>query len=976
MMRTAAACLAVSLLLPGSAAWALDPGRAPSQYVVRTWGATSLRSNTVHAVLQSGGYLWLGTSAGVVRYDGARFVVFGAAATPDFGEGGVSALAEGPQGTLYLGTTSGVVMERGPLGFKRLFALDRAGLAHSILAARDGGVWMAFDDQPPMQRKDGKVERYLAQTRTLSPRAIAQAPDGAIWIGTRDGLLRVEGREFTPSPLTHDSVQALRFTRDGALWIGTPHGLYRFKDGDTRHFTQRDGLPHDHVSAILEDRDGNMWVGTDGGLGRLTDGRFTALTFAHGLADDDVRCLLEDDEGTLWVGTGNGLSSVSDGGFVTYGRAEGLADDKVTAVLGASDGATWVGTVSGQLSRIDGARVETFTLPGGVGRQAVVALYETHAGALFIATENGRLFERAGGTLRERTPAGAAGRQRVTCLFEDEGGLALFVTGPDVGRGLVRLEGGRFVPFTRDYPPLGYVHAAERDGHGTFWLATTQGLVSLASPATRFQKDLPQRRVRSTSVDEGGLWLATAGGLAYFEEGNVRALTVKEGLPENYLRVVLDDGLGHLWAAGLGTLFRLDKREARSVLEKKLARVSPVVFDTSDGLRTNEALLGNNPAFRAADGRLWFATAKGVSVVDPRALATDDPAPEARVEAVTVDGRAEVLPEYAPGRGELTVEYRAGTLSERTRFRHRLEGFDADWVDAGDGRRAYYSSLPAGRYRFVVEASNRHGRFNGAGAAFAFRLRPPFYRTPLFYGLCLAFLAGTAAGVHRFRLRRVQARFAAVLGERTRIARELHDTLAQGVAGIRLQIETGLGAMASDPGAAREHFELAGAMARSSIAEVRRSIWVLRAQTSKGKDGLAVSLTESLRHLTAGSPLQPAIEISGEAQTLPADLEHNLLRITHEVVLNALRHSGARTLTVALRFGADAVQLDVKDDGCGFDVDAHLARSGATHFGLLGMVERAAALGGRLELRRGPTGGTEVACRLPYDGGSMQEPVS
>jgi signal transduction histidine kinase len=964
-----AAALALAVLSLTTSAWALDPGRAPSQYVLRSWGATSLHSNSVHSIRQTpDGYLWLGTSAGAVRYDGARFVLFGAAATPEI-DGGVSALAVGPSGALYLGTTSGAVLEHRDDGFRKIWAPSRSGNVYSLAAARDGSLWMAFDAQPPIRFQNGTARGFLAEAQTLSLRTIAEAPDGALWIGTRDGLLRAKGDTFTRQAVTEDTVQALRFDRAGVLWIGTPHGLYRLEDGRSRRFTVKDGLAADDVTAVLDDRDGNLWVGTAHGLTRITSGRLESVLSTAGLVDDDVRCLFEDREGTLWVGTGDGLASIRDGAFVTYG----LEDDKVTAVIGAADGSAWVGTASGQVARLlaDGRR-DAFVLPGaGTGRERVVTLHEARDGAVWIATENGRLFRVSGRAVVERTPRDARNHQRVTCLFEDDGGLALFVTGRGSEPGLVRLVDGRYVAFTDGHPALGFVHSARRatDG-GPVWLATTQGLAALQGmEVKRFREGLAQPRVRWTSPDdEGGLWLATAGGLAHFKDGTFRLVTVREGLPENYLRVVLPDGLGHLWAAGMGTLFRLDEAEVRDVLAGRSARVAPVLFDTSDGLRTTEALLGNAPAFRAADGRLWFATAKGVAVVDPRLVRTDDPAPPARIESVVVDGRDGVAAEYAPGRGEVAIGYTTSSLSERIRFRHRLEGFDADWVESGERRSAYYSNLPPGRYRFLVEASNRHGVWNGSPTGLAFRLRPPFHRTPLFYALAIVLTAAAAAAVHHLRVRQMQARFAGVIGERTRIARELHDTLAQGVAGIRLQVETGLETLSAQPEVARQHLRVAEAMARSSIAEVRRSIWVLRAQAAKGSEGLAASFEDGLRQLTADSAVPLRVEVAGRPRVLDPELEHHLLRVTHELVLNALRHAAPAHLGVRLAFGDDGVQLAVEDDGRGFAPAAYLAGAGGDHFGLLGVHERVVALGGSLDVRSEPGQGTKIVCRLPYRG--------
>ena len=962
---------AVAVLLSGATcAWALDPQRATSQYVVKTWGATSLGSNTVHSIGQTGdGSLWLGTSGGLLRYDGARFVLSSATTVPDFPDGGVSALAARGTGELLFGTTSGVFMRRDPARgrFERLSRHARPGPILAVLPRRDGTVWFAKDAERPLRWASGEI-RDLAEPATFTARALAEGADGGFWIGTREGLLQERGESFTFHPAIADAVQALGFDRAGALWIGTPHGLHRLAGDDVRRFDTGHGLCHDNVTAVLEDRDGNLWVGTSGGLSRFRDGRFESFTWAQGLSDDDVRCLYEDREGTLWVGTGDGLTAISDGAFVTYGRFEGLRDARTTAVTGARDGAVWIGTASGEIVRRSASSARSFTLPAAAGRQSVVALYEDRRGSIWVATENGQLFEIAEGRVVDRTPRQRTARQRVVCIFEDDEGLMLFVPGMG-GQGLARPGREQFVKVPGTRPTLGFLHAVHRDERG-IWMASTHGLALMApSGTTRWQAGLPEQRIRwlSPEPEDGGLWLATAGGLAFFKDGSFQSIGAQHGLPENYLRVVLDDGLGHLWIGGSASLFRLDKREVREVFAGRAARVSPVVFDMSDGLRTTEALLNNSPGFRAADGRLWFATAKGVSVIDPRRISTDEAAPLARIESLTVDGLAGGEDEYGPGRGEVVIDYAAASLSERVRFRFRLEGLDDNWVEAGHQRRAYYSSLQPGRYRFLLMASNRHGVWNGPPVERLFVLRPPLHRRPVFYLACAAVLAGLVIAAHRFRVRQMQERFAAVIGERTRIARELHDTLAQGVAGIRLQVETGLGAMKEDPGAAREHFQLAGAMARSSLAEVRRSIWVLRAQTSKGAGGLVATLSESLRHLTAGTTLKPSIEITGEAQSVPSAMEHNLLRILHELVLNAVRHSGATRLEVGLRFDEDGVHVRVEDDGRGFDADAHLAASQTEHFGLLGVVERAQALDGSLQIHSRPGQGTRIECRLPYE---------
>jgi signal transduction histidine kinase/ligand-binding sensor domain-containing protein len=971
-MKTRASLAVALVVAAASRAHALDPQRAPSQYVISNWEASALQSSTVRALLQTkDGYLWLGTGAGLLRYDGARFVPVGASDTAAFGDGGVASLAEGTDGALYFGTTGGTVIRSQDGAFTRVPMRDGTGPIHALLAAADGGLWMAQYGYPVARWQPGQTAaKYLTRSHP-SPLALAEAPDGTVWIGAREGLVQARGDQWEPSPITGDAVQALAVDRAGALWIGTPHGLLRHGAGSSVRFTVRDGLAHDSVTSLLEDRDGNMWVGTAGGLSRWRAGRFETLTAAAGLADDDVRSLLEDREGNVWVGTADGLTELSDGRFVTYGRPEGLHDPSVASVVGAREGGVWIGTASAEVVHLHpGGRVEVFRLPEGLGRESITHLYEAKDG-LWIVVDNGRLFRLQSGRIHEVTPPSSKGRRGVRSVFEDEAGLI----GLSVDSGLTRLKGGEFVPVAPAAPDFNYPHTVTRDAQGTLWIGASRGLLRVRGAEYHMfltSDGLPHNRVRWISSDEdGSLWIATAGGLAHLEGDAIQKVTIQEGLPENYLRCVLDDGLGHLWVASLGNLFRLDKAELHALFTHQLTRVTPLRFDASDGLRATEGLLTNNPGFRAADGRLWFATVKGAVVVDPRRVSTDRPAPPVTIESLAVDGQTRDLHaarEYGPGRGEIVIEYASLTFTapHKVQFRYRLDGFDKEWVVSGTRRFAHYGALPAGRYRFDVMASNPDGLWTGAPASIDFAVRPPFFRTPVFYLLCIVALAAAAAGAHRLRLGRMRERFAAIIGERTRIARELHDTLAQGVAGVGLQIETALRAIDHDPDTAREQLRLAHGMAKSSLAEVRRSIWVLRAQTAKGRDGLAASLSESLRQLIAGKGPHATVQVFGHPRPLPVAVERNLLRIAHEAVSNAVRHSDADTMSVVLDFAPEGLLLRVTDDGRGFDFDAHLAASGVEHFGLLGIVERARALGGELRVRSGAGQGTEVFCRIPY----------
>ena len=974
------AALAAAVLAAGPAA-ALDPQRATSQYVITKWGAGTLPSNTIHALLQTRDrYLWLGTTTGLVRFDGSSFDVFSARNTPSIGDSGAYRLAEAADGSLFVGTSSGMVLRYQGGEFSRLFMPPGTAYVTSLLAARDGSLWIGMHGQPMHCWSNGTATVFPTNRLLLAPYAIVEDKEGGVWVGARQhGLLKADGdRLETVGNVTRDAIHALRFDSKGALWIGTTHGLIRELGGKVERFTTKDGLSHDSISAILEDRDGNLWVGTSGGgLSRFRDGRWSPLTTREGLSDDDVRSLLEDHEGNVWVGTADGLNCVSNGRFITYGRHEGLRDTAVQCVLGTSDGSVWIGTADGEISRLKGGAIRHYPLPAGEGREAVITMAETRDGSVWIGLDNARLFQFKNERLAEVTPEGARSGWKILYAYEDERGPVFWVRRG--GTNLARIAGGKVVTEPSPARAMRYFHHAQRDREGRLWIGDLAGLGKVEGDKWRLyttDDGLPHNRVRWLSLDmDGGVWAATIGGLAYVKDGQpIRKITSQEGLPENYLRYVQDDGLGHLWLASMGYIFRLTKSEIHDVFAGKAARVSPLRFDTTDGLRTTEGLLSNAPGFQSADGRLWFATGKGVSVVDPVQVATTDAAPPVSIQKVAVDGRTVATGDYPDGRGEAAIDFTALSFRApgKIRFRHRLDGLDADWVESGSKRRAYYSSLPPGSYTFTVMASNPDGTWNGPTAQVHFSIRPPFTRTPTFYALAAAGLIAVGFAAYRVRVGQMRARFGAIIGERTRIARELHDTLAQGLAAVAFQIETAVDSLEESTQTAREHMQMADAMVRSSLAEVRRSIWVLRAQTSRGTHGLGESLSTSLSQITAESDVESKIAVTGRPRPLSIDVERNLLRIAHEAITNAVRHAEAHSIAVDVSFGDEDVRLCVKDDGRGFDADERARRRG-DHFGLLGIKERARALGGELQVTTAPGQGTEVTCRLPYH--SPVEPV-
>jgi signal transduction histidine kinase len=308
---------------------------------------------------------------------------------------------------------------------------------------------------------------------------------------------------------------------------------------------------------------------------------------------------------------------------------------------------------------------------------------------------------------------------------------------------------------------------------------------------------------------------------------------------------------------------------------------------------------------------------------------------------------------------------------QKVRYRYMLEGFDHGWTDAGTRRAAYYTNIPPGRYTFRVQAANNDGLWNTTGAALSFELRPHFYQTIWFYLLLLAAIAAVVVLLLRLRLRRAEREFKAVLGERSRIAREIHDTLAQGYVGVSVQLEVlaellrqrKMEDAAKQLDQTRDHV-------RHGLADARQSIWALRTP-----DASETTLPVKLRRVAeaAGSDgLTARFSVFGAYRPLPAETEREIMRVAQEAIHNVKKHAQASQMWVQLEYGPETVALEVRDDGRGGALE-RATETAHGHFGLTGMHERAAAIGGMLEVSSAPGEGTTIRLSVPARGETREQ---
>jgi ligand-binding sensor domain-containing protein/two-component sensor histidine kinase len=961
---------AIAAVLSGLAASAaaLEPSTSLASYERQAWAMENgLPQNTVQALAQTeDGFLWLGTEAGLVRFDGVEFQTYDRNSVPALPGSDIRRLLVARDGALWIGTGAGLA--RWKDGASRTFTtqdgLPDNGI-RTIEETQDGNllVWteqgsarMSGDRFVPVTNV-GASPRAALTSPGENPGAIvfeAQMPNGVQVTADRSALKIMQGKKpagistllAVGKELPGSRIQAVFADRENALWIGTNAGLVRWVNGKMERFPVTDPLATASILTLMEDREGNLWVGTEtSGLEILRDQRFHTLDTRDGLTSDRITTVVEDRSGTLWAGTReDGLNALrhdesKDGSRVSRNLTvkDGLASNVILSLAAAPNGDLWVGTPDG-LSRIRGTTVDTFTSADGLPDDFVRSLLIDPDGSLWIGTRRGLTHWATG-----KIGSGSVG------------GMKTYTTENGLGSDLVG--------------------AMARDTRGDLWVATLAGLSRLHGEAIA---NFTTANGLSSNVvtallprADGTLLIGTQEHGWDAWDGNRFSAATQDGLEQTTIHAILDDGSGHLWFATGNGIARCDCNE--------MGGIGPaggcshwMEFGAADGLHSRETATNSHPsAWRSRDGQLWFATPRGLVEVDPAHFPVNTIPPPVVLERLEVDDVPQPLHgagswlKVSAGRVHFEFDY-AGlsfVAPQKVRYRYMLEGFDHAWTDAGTRRAAYYTNIPPGKYTFRVQAANNDGIWNTTGAAFSFELRPHFYQTLWFYALLLVALGGAILLVLKRRLYVAEREFKAVLGERSRIAREIHDTLAQGYVGVSVQLEV-LAAML------RQHkMEDAGKQldqtrdyVRHGLADARQSIWALRTQ-----DASETTLPVRLRRMAeaAGSErLTTRFSLFGAYRPLPAETESELTRVAQEAILNVKKHADASQLWVQLEYGPEMVTLEVRDDGRGGALD-YATGSSVGHFGLTGMRERAASIGGTLEVSSARGEGTTIRLSVP-----------
>jgi signal transduction histidine kinase/ligand-binding sensor domain-containing protein len=947
-----------------------------------------LPSNSLRGLVQTtDGVVWAWTENGLARFIGQHFLPVTIEASLAGSE--ITSIAADSNAALWVGTTGGAAIFRnehwiaGPNGTTQIGTTRSENLAlpkRSALVADIAGGDVLISSAGGVFLDHGGMLTNVLPRAALPDDGVsflARLADGAMAVADKSTVLLIHasgghaiGRYVVSKQLPGTRIQTIFADREGCLWIGTNRGLARITTANdaVQLLPATDPLASDAIMTFLEDREGDLWVGTEtAGLQILRDARFYTLGASDGLSSDATTAVIEDARHHLWIGTrDSGLNQVDGRRVTTLTTANGLLSNVILALAAPgpspalSGGDVWVGTPDG-LNRVGAHGIASFTSADGLPDDFIRSLLVVPDGSLWIGTRRGLthldLPDLGHGHFQTLTQANGLGSDLVGALARtDDGDLWIATL-----NGLSRLHQGHLRNYTTaDGLSSNVVTALEVAPHGMLWVGTQSDGLNLWD-GKQF------RPIRPAPASNGDSLLPAA------------------------IHGILQDDRGHLWLASDSGLTRVDTQALLTLALGSCAQSGVCSlptgqvahFSTADGLRSRETSINSHPtALKASDGQLWFTSPRGAVVVDPLHFPANPAPPPVVIERFAIDDREEIRQPYAVTRidaGHLRFQFDYAGLSfaspQKVRYQYILEGFDHLWTNAGTRRTAYYTNIPPGTYRFRVRAAMDDSAFPGVAAdspesplaSLAFVLRPHFYQTFWFYTLMVLAIAALVLLVFRRRVLHVEREFRAVMAERNRIAREIHDTLAQGYVGISLQLEI-LGELLRHKrtDAASANLAVTQELVREGLDDARQSIWALRSQDA-GEQTLPIRLRRLVEQ-AAEPTLNTNMEVHGAYRPLSAETEQEVLRIAQEAIQNVKRHASASRMTVRLEYDERALVVEISDNGNGFVIQGKQPAPASGHFGLTGMHERARLIQASIEFVSEPGKGTTIRLNVPTRG--------
>jgi ligand-binding sensor domain-containing protein/anti-sigma regulatory factor (Ser/Thr protein kinase) len=988
--RRAQVIRAMGLLLLLALSWTPQRLGAATNYVtrydLRVWQTDEgLPQNSVHAIAQTpDGYLWVGTREGVARFDGVRFTQLDLPAAGHVKHAFINALVVDRDGGLWIASeTNGLTRIKGNT-VARYSKAD--GLPDNqvqcLLESQDGSLWVGCETGLA-RFQNGRFTNFNAHEAFLnnSVKDLHEETDGILRVATVTGLVSVNRDNFVSTnnfglgaiPGILKSVQT---DQQGRLWLGDLDGLICLTDGKPDKFAANTTLTEKITTVIHEDSNGQIWVGTYGGLTRRVGGQLKPWLSNEPEMDDLVHTIFEDREGTLWVGGRDGLYRLTPTRerFMTLTKQDGLNGNNVVSVLEDQSGAMWFGIWGGGVTRYlpDENSFTVVTATNGLTHDRVLSLLETKDGSIWVGMDMVGVLNRLRTGLVNDFP-------RQTNLLNAL--VRVMYEGPEgelwvgTGKGLNVLRAGRVETYTVTNGLAGNDVTAICKGIGDqLWIGTDNGLsrwtgARFVNLTTR--DGLSHNHINALYSDAGGvLWVGTKGGglNRIHRDGRISRYTVRDGLFNDEVFEILEDNSGHLWMSCRRGIFRVSRQQLDGFDAKQITRLTCTVFGREDGLATVQCNGVAKPAgWKSRDGRLWFATIRGVVAVADNVKLNDQP-PEVRIEEAILDGKklpmesgdAATVPwvNIPPGRGRLELHYTALSLqaAEKNRFKYQLEGVDSDWVDAGSQRAVGYPNLGPGRYLFRVIASNNDGVWNETGAQLLLRVAPHFWQTWWFRTMLLLGPLLLAVLFYRARV----ARLRELENLRIRIAADLHDDVGSRLTKVAMVTE--LAERETPEGSpGKTHIHNITRTVRDITRAMDEIVWTINPRNDT-LENLANYIFHYAQEYFQDTGVRCRLDLPSvlPERRISTEERHNLFMAVKEALNNILKHAAATEVRIALQITDEALDIVVMDDGHGM-ASGNLDPTGE---GMANMRQRLDKIGGEFKLRS-RANGTTITLRLP-----------
>jgi signal transduction histidine kinase/ligand-binding sensor domain-containing protein len=967
----------------------LDPSRKISQYGHNMWRIQDgyLPAPPEALAQTADGYLWIGTAAGLVRFDGVRFVPWASPNGEMLPSDQIHSLLGASDGSLWIGTAKGLARWKDGILTKYQNLITSTW---GIVEDHDSDIWIArwdTDDGPgPLCRIRNTDVRCFGQNDGIPLRnatGLALDSSGNFWISGNEGLCK--WKPGSPSLFLQDltqrgylmGVHGLSVIDENHVWIGLqqPNGniqLQEYEQGKwTAHPLSKTQGPPPSTLALFRDRGGALWIGTarDGvfrTVGDKTD-RFSSI---DGLSGDSVLRFFQDREGTLWVATARGIDSFRDLPVVSYSIKEGIASDVSSTVLASHDGGVWIGGAEA-LSFLKQGEVSAFRTDHGLPGRDITTMSEDHRGRLWIGIDSSLAVLDQGRFLPIRKPDGSS-LGIVFGITEDTAGNQWAITD---GK-LFRIE-NLIVQSEISFPQKCFSIA--RDSKEGVWLSCGDGdLVHYYSDRSDTFPRVSPTYMRQLMPDpSGGLWAVSDDGLIWWNNNSSVTMATRNGLPCNELYAAVKDEAGALWIYARCGLLSIAASELARWRRNPSVQVKVEALDVYDGVQPGITPL-QPQGTSSLDGRLWFVNNTLVQTFDPRNWPKNALPPNVVVERVAAKDVSYPIQHGLKLPGlirNLEIDYTALSfvVPQKVRFRYMLEGKDTSWQEAGARRAAFYTDLGPGAYRFRVIACNNDGVWNEAGASLQFSVLPAYYQTIWFHTLFVAAFLGTLLALHRLRLyqqaRQFNAQLEARVAERTRIARDLHDTLLQSFHGLMFRFQAARNMLPRNPDNAMRTLDEAISSTRAAITESRDAIHDLRSKPAADGDlaQLLEAEAEELAAVLGSNQNSPTFRliVEGEPQKISPTLHDEVYKIAREVLRNAFRHAGANKVEAEIRYDKNQLRLRVRDDGGGLDPKVLEMSQRPGHWGLAGIRERAKQIGAQLTIWSEDGAGTEIELTVP-----------